>query len=83
MNVLSFNLLHIHGQAQTEYEDTRCIGVRQHRRITWILFIELSQVIEMRLMINVNAVVADRCTELEGLEKSARAMARENRYAVG
>jgi hypothetical protein len=78
MNFLSFHLLSIYGMAEPEDEDARCVGVGKHRSVPRVLLIETGQMIQVRLVVGVDAVVADRSRQLDCLEELCRAPAGEN-----
>ncbi len=60
MNLLAFHLLRIDDMPKPEDEDTRRVRIRQHRGVARVLLIEAGQMIQMRLVVGVDAVIADR-----------------------
>src|ERR1039457_4901385 len=60
MNFLAFHFLRADDLAQPEDEDARRVRIRKHRGVPWVLLIEMRQMIQMRLVISVDAVIADR-----------------------
>src|ERR1039457_6150778 len=60
MNLLAFYLLRIDDLAKPEDEDARRVRVGKHRGVSWVLLIEAGEVIQMRLVVGVDAVIADR-----------------------
>ena len=59
MNLIAFHLLRGNRLAKPEDEDTRGIRVRKHRGVPRLLLIEMGQMIQMRLVVGVDAVIAD------------------------
>src|ERR1039458_8034374 len=60
MNLLAFHLLRGDDLAKPEDEDARRVRIRKHRGVSWVLFIEMGEMIQMRLVVGVDAVIADR-----------------------
>jgi hypothetical protein len=60
MNFLAFHFLRIDDMAQPEDEDTCRVRIREHRGVSRVLLIETGQMIQMRLVVGVDAVIADR-----------------------
>ena len=59
MNLLAF-LLRIDDLAKPEDEDARRIRVGKYRGVSWVLLIETGEMIQMRLVVGVDAVIAYR-----------------------
>jgi len=60
MNPFSFHLLRADNFAKPEDEDTRRVHIRKHSGVPRVLLIEMRQMIQMRLVVGVDAVIADR-----------------------
>ena len=60
MNLLAFHLLRGDHMVQPEDEDTRRVHIRKHGGIARILLIDMGQMVQQRLFVGVDAVVADR-----------------------
>ena len=59
MNFLAFHLLRVDDMAQPEDEDTPRTGIREHRGVPRVLLIEAGQMIKVRLVVGVDAVVVE------------------------
>ena len=59
MNFLAFYLLRVDDMSQPEDEDTRGIGIREHCGVPRVLLIEAGQMIKVRLVVCVDAVVVE------------------------
>jgi hypothetical protein len=60
MNFLAFHLLRIDYMAQPEHEDARRVRIRKHRGVPRVLLIKAGQMIQVRLVVGVDAVVVER-----------------------
>src|ERR1035441_5583722 len=60
MNFLAFHLLRAERLAKPEDEDTRGVRIRKHGSVPRVLFVEMGQMIQMRLVVSVDAVIVDR-----------------------
>jgi hypothetical protein len=60
MNFFTIHLLRCDYVVKPEDEDTRRVHARKHRGIPRISSIEMCQVIQMRLVGSIDAVIADR-----------------------
>src|ERR1035437_4738819 len=60
MNLLAFYLLRVDDLAKPEDEDARCVRIRKHRGVSRVLLIEAGEMIQMRLVVGVDAVIAYR-----------------------
>ena len=60
MNFLPSHLLRADHMVKPEDEDTRRVHVRKHRGVPRILLIETGEMIQMRLVVGVDAVIANR-----------------------
>ena len=68
---------------EPEDEDARRVRVRDQRGIPRVFVVEARQVVEVRLVVDVEPVLVHRRAELHGLEEIVRAGAGEQRQAVG
>ena len=60
MNSLAFHLLRADDLAEPEDEDPRRVRIRKHRGVARVLLIEMGQMIQMRLVVGVDEIIADR-----------------------
>ena len=60
MNFLAFHLLGVDDLAKPEDEDARRVRVSKHCGVAGVLLVETCQVIQMRLVVGVDAVVNHR-----------------------
>ena len=60
MNFLAFDLFRDDDLVKAEDEDARRIHIRKHRGVPRELLIEMCQMIQMRLVVSVDTVIADR-----------------------
>jgi hypothetical protein len=60
MNFLASHLLRADHLVQPEDEDTRRVHIRKHGCVPWVLLIDMGQTIQMRLVVGVDTVIADR-----------------------
>ena len=67
MNFLAFHFLHVEAMAKPEDEDTRRIHIRKHRGVSWVLFLETGEMIQIRFGckggITLQIVIADTTGE--------------------
>jgi hypothetical protein len=69
--------------AEPEDEDPRGVGIREYGGIWRVLVVDAGQMIQMRLVICVDAVIAERGRQLDRLKESFRARARKDCHPVG
>src|SRR5947209_7334466 len=76
------HLVALQGLAATEDEQARAVRVGDEHGVARVLIHQARERVEVRLVVNVEAVILDRRGELDGLEEIIRARAGEDRRAV-